>query len=323
MAIRPIFVFSITRSGSTLVQRVIAAHDEVATTSEPWLLLPYLYTLRRKGVVAEYTHRLVAMAIEDFCAELPDGPDGYRRELHDFVLRLYEQAAGPEARYFLDKTPPYYFVADEIIRLFPEGKFVFLWRNPLSIVASIIETWYKGKWHATGHREDLFIGLPRLVEAYLANSARSYSVRFEDLVGGDPSNWSQLMDYLGIEFDPDALRSFAQVSLNGRMGDPTGVREYSALSAEPTQKWTQTIANPLRREWCRRYLRFLGDERLAVMGYDGDRLQRELSSQPFGADALVGDLGRLLNDVAREPLRARTRRHGIGGPGIIRELLKV
>ena len=46
MAIKPIFIFSITRSGSTLLQRVIAAHEGVATVSEPWVLLPYLYTLR-------------------------------------------------------------------------------------------------------------------------------------------------------------------------------------------------------------------------------------------------------------------------------------
>lgn len=323
MPIRPIFVFSITRSGSTLVQRVIAAHDGVATTSEPWLLLPYLYTLRDSGVVAEYTHRLMATAVEDFCRELPDGQKDYLRELHDFILRLYEKAAKGEARYFLDKSPPYYFVAREIMELFPEGKFVFLWRNPLSIVASIIETWHRGKWHATTHREDLFIGLPRLVEAYRENEASVHSIRFEDLVDGDEAHWTRLMDYLEIEFDRQALQQFSRVRLKGRMGDPTGVNEYASLSAEPTRKWTQTLANPLRREWCRRYLHYLGNERLAVMGYDGDRLVEELRSQPFSTDALVGDVGRLINDVAREPIRARNRRNGIGGPGsVLTELLR-
>ena len=102
------------------------------------------------------------------------------------VLRLYEKAAGGGARFFLDKSPPYYFVATDIIRLFPDGKFVFLWRNPLSIVASIIDTWYDGKLYATSHREDLFIGLPRLVAAYQAgNRSRAYAVRYEDLLDGD------------------------------------------------------------------------------------------------------------------------------------------
>jgi Sulfotransferase family len=320
MAIQPIFIFSVSRSGSTLVQRVIAAHGGVATVSEPWILLPYLYGLRSHGVTAEYEHELMVMAIEDFCRELPGEEEGYRAELRDFVLRLYRRAAGEEARYFLDKSPPYYLIADEIMRLFPEGKFVFLWRNPLSIVASIIETWRQ--WHPTMYRSDLFIGLPRLVAAYRAHSARAYSVRFEDLIGGDASQWKAMMDYLEIEFEPDALDRFSDVKLNGRAGDPTGVKRYSALSSEPQEKWKNTLSNPLRKEWCRRYLRFLGNERLEVMGYDGGRIIQELNSQPTSINCLVPDLGRLVSDVAKEPIRIRIRRRGIGGPNVLRELLK-
>lgn len=322
MAIQPIFIFSITRSGSTLVQRIVAAHKGVATVSEPWLLLPFLYTLRSQGVVAEYSHNMVADAIEDFCKELPEGIDDYRQELHDFVLRLYEKAAGPEATHFVDKTPPYYFVANEIIRLFPEAKFVFLWRNPLSIIASIIETWHHGRWHATAHREDLFIGLPRLVAAYQSNRSHAHSVRFDDLLVGDEQPWRSLMEYLEIPFDPGALGRFAEVELNGRAGDPTGVKAYAALSTEPMQKWQGTLANPLRKEWCRRYLRFLGNDRLAIMGYDGDQLIRELDSRPTSATDLVSDAGRLIGDLLKEPVRARIRRQGIGGPNVLRELLK-
>jgi len=321
MAIQPIFIFSITRSGSTLVQRVIAAHEGVATVSEPWLLLPYLYTLRERGVVAEYTHWLMVRALEDFCEQLPQGVDDYRRELRALVLRLYEKAAGDGARFFVDKSPPYYFIAADIMRLFPEAKCVFLWRNPLSVVASIIDTWHGGKLHVTANREDLFVGLPRLVQTYAANRATVHAVRFEDLVGGDPRSWQGLMDYLGIEFDPDALRRFAEVRLHGRMGDPTGRRRYTTLSADPVARWSTTLGNPIRREWCRRYLRFLGAERLAVMGYDQDRLLEDLRAQPIGTESLLGDLLRLVNDVAREPVRARNRRNGVGGPSALRALL--
>lgn len=320
MVIQPIFIFSVSRSGSTLVQRVVAAHNGVATVSEPWILLPYLYTLRSGGVTAEYEHELVVTAIEDFCRELPAEEEDYRAELRNFVLRLYEKAAGGEARYFLDKSPPYCLIAEEIMRLFPSGKFVFLWRNPLSIIASIIETWQQ--WHPTMFRSDLFIGLPRLVTAYGAHSARAYSVRFEDLLDGDERRWRALMDYLGIEFEPDALNRFSEVELNGRMGDPTGVKRYSALSAEPQEKWKGTLGNPLRKEWCRRYLRFLGNERLAVMGYDGEQIMRELNSQPTSMSCLIPDLARLVSDVAREPVRIQMRRRGIGGPNVLRELLK-
>src|SRR5882724_699178 len=87
-AIEPIFIFALSRSGSTLVQRVIAAHEGVATTSEPWLLLPHVYSFKPRGVLAEYPHATLVEALEDFAAELPGGGEEYRRELHDYVLRL-------------------------------------------------------------------------------------------------------------------------------------------------------------------------------------------------------------------------------------------
>jgi hypothetical protein len=370
MAIQPIFLFSVSRSGSTLTQRVIAAHDGVATVSEPWLLLPYAYALRREGVSAEYFHPLMVTAIDDFCRQLPAGLDDYRQEMREFALRLYEKAANGEtpvngekaangetaatdetaatgetavngetasgakavngaagsnggaARYFLDKSPSYYLVAEEIMRLFPDGKFVFLWRNPLSIMASILETFNDSRWYPSLFRGDLFIGLPRLVAAYTANGSAAHSVRFEDLVAGGEPPWQRLMDYLGIEFDPRSLDRFSEVSLDGRMGDPTGVKRYSALSTEPAQKWKRSLANPVRKAWCRRYLRFLGEQRLATMGYDLDEIIGELDSQPTTRASLAPDLRRLVLDVAKEPVRVRIRDQGIGGPNMIRELLR-
>ena len=322
MTVQPIFIFSITRSGSTLAQRVIAAHDGVSTASEPWLLLPYLYTLRERGVVAEYTHPLMAKAIDDFCQVLPDGRSDYYQELHDFVIRLYTKAAGPEALYFLDKSPPYYFVADDIMRLFPEGKFIFLWRNPLSILSSIIETWQDGLWRATTFREDLFIGLPRLISTYRASTSRAHAVRMEDLLGDGDRPWRDMMTYLELEFDPQVLSRFAEVRLAGRMGDHTGVRQYAAIDPEPIEKWKQTLANPLRRAWARRYLRFIGDDRLATMGYNADELIRALDAQPMRATSLLPDLLQLTVDLLKEPIRAQVRRRGVGGPNPIRELLK-
>jgi hypothetical protein len=323
MAIQPIFIFSLPRSGSTLVQRIVAAHDGVATASEPWILLPHLYAFRQQGVLAEYDHSLMVDAIQDFCRELPSGEADYLQQLRDFILGLYEKAAGDDAVYFVDKTPPYCLIADQIISLFPDAKFVFLWRNPLSVIASIIQTLNDGHWHPTLFRGDLFVGLPRLISAYRMNQTKAYSVRFEDLLGREEHRWRALMDYLGIDFDPRALDRFSEVELNGRMGDQTGIEQYDSLSSDPLGKWKGTLANPLRRAWCRRYLRYLGEDRLRIMGYDLDRLLDQLNAQPMSTASLVADLGGLASDLAKEPVRLRMHRRDDGeGTNILRELLR-
>ena len=64
-----------------------------------------------------------------------------------------------------------------------------------------------------------------------------------DLVDGDGSRWQPLIEYLGIDFDPQTLERFTDVQLKGRMGDPTGRRLYSTLSNDPVGKWRGTLAN--------------------------------------------------------------------------------
>lgn len=319
MGVQPVFIFSVSRSGSTLVQRILAAHDGVATAPEPWILLPHAYTLRGRGVDAEYFQHLLATAVEDFWERLPGGEADYLEAMREFALGLYARAAEEGATHFVDKSPPYCLVAEEIMRIFPEGKFVFLWRNPLSVIASMIETW--GPWRPTFMTADLFVGLPRLLAAHGAHRSDSHAIRFEDAVSGDRQTWAALMRYLEIEFDEAALTGFAAVELEGRMGDPTGRRAYRSLSSDPQEKWRATLANPVRREWCRRYLRFLGEERLAAMGYDLGQLSDELNALPSSRDGLATDLWQAAKGVAQEPVRVRTRNRRLGMPNVIRTLM--
>ncbi|HXY71105.1 MAG TPA: sulfotransferase [Actinomycetota bacterium] len=287
----PLFLLSLPRSGSTLLQRVLATHPEVGTVPEPWLLLPQLYARRGAGVYAEYGYGPSSRAIDAFADGLPGGSDAYDRELREFVLHLYRLAAGG-APYFLDKTPRYHLVADELITLFPEAKVVVLWRNPLAVVASIVETWAGGRWTFGRWHVDLHEGLESLVRAAGRHAGQVHSVRFEDLVREPDSSWPGLMRYLDLPHDPAVLTSFAETSLESRMGDATGTRAYRELSTEPLEKWRRTFSNPLRRDWGRRYLRWIGEERLAVMGYDLACLLDELSEAPSSVRMLGSDTWR-------------------------------
>jgi hypothetical protein len=292
MTIRPLFILSLPRSGSTLVQRVLGAHPDIATAAEPWVLLPHTYATRATGAYAEYGHALAARAIREFTASLPDGEETYRDELRALVLRLYEYAAGGPAAYFLDKTPRYHFIADDLFGLFPDAKFVFLWRNPLAVVASTVETWGRGRWKIGRWRVDLFDGLANLVASRERHADASLSMRYEDLVSDPQGHWPLLFEHLELPFDPGILTSFPSVRVPGRFGDPTGVEAYDALTTRSIDKWRSTLANPFRKRWCRDYLRWIGAERLAVMGYQLDDLLEELDAVPVGTKRLGSDLVR-------------------------------
>jgi hypothetical protein len=302
MAIRPLFIFSPMRAGSTLVQRVLAADPAISTASEPWILLPLVYSLREDGARAEYWHQQAAQAIADFCRQLPAGEPDYWQGVHDLALELYTKASADGATYFLDKTPHYHFIAPEIMRLFPEGKFVFLWRNPLAVLASYIENFRGGRWQPHYARADIVGGLDRLVDAWEAHAPTACAVRFEDLVSGD-AEWRRLFAYLELPFDPDVLSRFAEVDLEGRYGDPTGTQTYRGVSREPVDKWTRTINGLVREAWCRRYLRRIGAHRLGVMGYEADGLLQQLPGTRHGLGASLEDLAFMTVSLVRQGVR--------------------
>jgi hypothetical protein len=293
-ALTPVFIFSLPRSGSTLLQRILATHPVVATASEPWILLPFLYARRPTGIYAEYNHRKAIQAIEDFTAGLAGGEAAYRKAVKDLAMRLYREHAGPAARYFVDKTPRYHAVASDIVQMFHDARFIFLWRNPLSIIASIIEGWGRGRWNIFEFAFDLFDGLEGLIEGQQRAGDRAIAVDYRELVDESAEARARVFAYLGLNIEEARPEEQQGVQLTGRMGDQTGVRAYRELSQAPLSKWTRTLASPLRKLWCRRYLHWIGSERLKSMGFDLEDLLRELDEAPTSWRTVPSDAFRMM-----------------------------
>jgi sulfotransferase family protein len=309
LSVTPIVLLSLPRSGSTLVQRVLAAHEGVATASEPWLLLPLLLPLRNDVPAPGGWQPRIHEALSDFSRTLPDGINSYERSVGDAARTLYEEAADG-ARFYLDKTPPYFLVIDEIAQTLPEARIVVLWRNPLAVLASVVETFCDGRWRPQDYPTSLFGGLTRLVDGVRRHGERIHAVRYEDLLAGGEGEWRRLAEFVGLEFDPTSLARFPEVRLDGAMGDPVGTKAYSRLESAPTEKWRKTISNPLRRAWARRYLEWIGDERLALMGYERERLLAELAATQTSLSHASADVRDAATSIARDALKIRFARHG-------------
>ncbi len=85
-----IFIASQPRSGSTLLQSVISNNSHVATTSEPWFLLPLLSMFDPDIISAYYNHRLAARAINDFTSEIV-GNEVFDKAVRNFAREIYNQ----------------------------------------------------------------------------------------------------------------------------------------------------------------------------------------------------------------------------------------
>ena len=93
------------------------------------------------------------------------------------------------------------------------------------------------------------------------------------------------------------ISSFSQVKFKGKMGDPVGHRLYQEVDVRPLEKWKTSLSSPIRKAWCRKYLKWMGSERLSLMGYDKDRLIEELNAIPPWRSVMLKDMFRMVRDV--------------------------
>jgi hypothetical protein len=274
---RLIFVISQPRSGSTLLQKVLGSHSAIHTLSEPWVALQPLFGLRETGIAADYSARLARIGVQDFLDHLPEGEEAYWEAVRLMLGHLYRRALEESGkRFFLDKTPRYTMILPELRRVFPEAHFVFLLRNPIAVLASVIDTWAPDDCVQClrPFRHDLARAPGLIAEAIRQPDKNSTVVRYEDLAAQPTLAVSRLCKRLRIPFEPAMLeygRSDAGQA-GFRFGDTGTVYRKSRPVESRIARWKKTLDSPIRRAWARGYLNSLGAETVSRLGYDFDEL---------------------------------------------------
>jgi hypothetical protein len=255
-----------------MLQRLLAAHTKISTVSEPWLLLPFSYALKSTGLFSEYDHGTCYKAISDFVQHLPNKEYDYNQALSDFVYTLYKKTGDPEASYFLDKTPRYYLIIPDIAKMFPNAKFIFLFRNPLQVMASHIKTWAKGKLRLERYYIDLYRGPKLLAEGYENLKDKSIKIHFDDLIENPNKTLKYILDYLVLEYDPTLIENFTKVKLEGQVGDKEGYYQYDQIEPKTIDKWKEVFATKYRKKFAKKYISKFSQSNLKTFGYDSDTL---------------------------------------------------
>lgn len=202
MRLKLIFIFSLSRSGSTLLQKILQSSNEIDSISEPCILLPILYSLKKDGLTSEYAHSIASTKIQKLINFLPDKEQDYYSAIRAFAESVYMKLCDTNARYFLDKTPNYYLIIPLIANVFPDAKFIFLFRNPLDILSSYINTFRSGTLRRLDHFDkDLYEGYQYIPNGFKALKGKSISVRYEDLIEQPSTEIKRIFNYLELDFD--------------------------------------------------------------------------------------------------------------------------
>lgn len=197
----PIFIVSLPRSGSTLLEQMVGSHRDIEALGElphvPALLRLVMEDAMRRGI------KSVPQAVLSLSADR-------RTELGREYIRRAELHRRTDAPRFIDKLPHNWSNSLLIHRMLPNAKIIDIRRNPLDCCFSNF-THSFSRVHASSFAlEDIgraYVDYVRYM-AHLDQVAPGmvYRVRYEELIDDPERVLRGVMDYLGLPWDPDCLR---------------------------------------------------------------------------------------------------------------------
>jgi tetratricopeptide (TPR) repeat protein len=191
----PIFIVSLPRSGSTLIEQILASHPDVEGTME----LPDLITMVRK--LGERRSRAEVSRYPEILASLP--PEELRALGEQYLERTRIQRK-TSAPLFIDKMPNNWLHVGLIQLILPNAKIIDARRHPLACCFSNFKQHFARGQHFTYSFEEIaayyrdYTELMAHFDAVLPG--RVHRVYYENMIAHTESEIRALLDYCGLPF---------------------------------------------------------------------------------------------------------------------------
>jgi hypothetical protein len=275
-----IFIISLPRSGSTLLQRILGGAPDVLTVPEPWIMLHPLYALKRAGIETEYEAFQARQALDDFLRHTPKGEETYIDAIRSMTSMLYTSALQDTGKnFFIDKTPRYFHIIPELQQVFPKAQFVILLRNPIAVLSSVLKTWFNdepGAFMKSHNRIDMVKGPALLLDGIRILGDNAVVVRYEELAMDPGAQVRRLSAQLGLQFSFQMLDYRNSKQPQGRFGDQASITQRSTAVADSVEKWRTAFSSKELARFAQGYLDNLGEANVTNLGYDFEDLKRSL-----------------------------------------------
>jgi len=196
----PVFIVGLPRSGSTLLEQILASHSAIEGTHE----LPVLPSVKRRA------HRLCMERFGgDYLANLGRlAPE----ELAALGQRYIDESAlfrTGTTRFFTDKMPFNFEHAGLIHKILPDAVIIDIRRNPLDCGLSLYKQYFTQGSNFSYSLEGLgqyFNGYLRLMDHWdRVLPGRILHVQYEALVQDPESQIRAILSHIGVPFEPACL----------------------------------------------------------------------------------------------------------------------
>ncbi|MEQ1867516.1 MAG: sulfotransferase, partial [Micropepsaceae bacterium] len=225
----PVFLVGFPRSGTTLLDQILASHPRITTLEERQTLAGPAEALFKRGEGFERWVSLSGAEVERLRAL-------YWQQVNVGLSGVAIKDV------FVDKLPLNAIYLPLIYRLFPAAKIVLALRDPRDVVLSCYQQRF-------GMNPAMFqlLKFDSAVAYYdavmtLVQVSREkfplilHEVRYESVVGDFDATVEALLGFLGLEWD-DAVRDYAATAKGRTIGTPSAAQVVQPLYSSAQGKW--------------------------------------------------------------------------------------
>lgn len=222
------FLVGFPRSGTTLLENVLASHPDV-------LALDERLTLRDIE-----PHYLAGAATLDRLASVSSEEAAQRRAGYWDLIRTFKVV--PDGKTIIDKMPLYTVKLPIITKLFPGAKVLFALRDPRDVVLSCFRRPFQinaGMYQFVTLEGSAryYDAVMRLAEVYRRKLPLDmHVIRYESLVEDFAGETRAVCDFLGVDWRED-LQDFAENARDRQIRTPSAAQVRSGLYTTGAGQW--------------------------------------------------------------------------------------
>lgn len=221
----PFFILGAPRSGTTLVQLILDSHSEIAVCPESYLFGILDRTHSYVTIQKEWQYFEILRTLEQWLTGFNDPALNLVREQNNagspytgptraFLEHLRDSyLSRKNKRLFGEKTPEHIHFLTGIKTVCPQAKIIFVVRNPLSVVNSLVKGQRANAFFTNYSREALVRRSALIVrqawqdrKAFLHHSSENtYTIQYERLTTQPQKEIHLVCEFLGVPFEENML----------------------------------------------------------------------------------------------------------------------
>jgi tetratricopeptide (TPR) repeat protein len=193
----PIFILGMPRSGTTLVEQILASHPLVFGAGELQILANLVSKICTEDAAGKFPECILEL-----------GMDGFDRIGSEYIekIRKYSNSA----QHITDKLPHNFMLLGLINKILPNAKVIHCVRSPMDNCLSIFKTDFMEQLHRyaydlveIGQYYNLYLDLMAHWEEVLPEFM--YTLKYDEIVSDQQNQIKGLLDFCGLPWDESCL----------------------------------------------------------------------------------------------------------------------